>query len=358
LKLLVDRTWLLSSTVLCRALMQRSKRIPLPNSTPPSGTTSALQGLSQRSFAMLITNNAGLPDAIVAAVANDPYPHGQTGDISCTQLIGPPQPRILRKLHSDALQEDASDRIWSLLGQSVHTILERSERVALTEDRLFAHVNGWSVSGQYDRMCLLSESRTDPETGATSAVRILQDYKVTSCWAVQDGAKDDWTSQLNVLAWLARRNGYRVDQLQVVAILRDWSKGRARKGGSMPTKPVVVIDVPVWSERVASRYVSGRVKLHQEAERTGIMGDPLPLCSTEERWVRGEQWAVRKPGRKTALRVFDNQLQADAFAAENPGTYVEHRPGEPLRCMDYCEVASFCSQYQGELAASEAREAA
>lgn len=307
---------------------------------------------------MLVTNFANLPDSIVLAVENDPYPHGETGDISCTQLIGPPQLRILRKQHSAELQEDASDRIWSLLGQSVHTILERAERVALAEGRLFANISGWQISGQYDRMALLEEEEHDPETGGTQSRRILQDYKVTSCWSVMDGARTEWINQLNVLAWLARRNGYRVDKLQVVAILRDWSKGRARKGGGFPAKPVVVLDVETWAPKIASRYVAGRVKLHQDAELKAEKGEPLPLCSADERWIRGEQWAVRKPGRKTALRVFDTQLQAEAFTAENPGSFVEHRPGTPIRCEDYCEVAQFCAQYQAELAAAEQRAAA
>lgn len=307
---------------------------------------------------MHVTNHANLPESIVAAVRNDPYPHGKTGDISCTQLIGPPQQRILRMRHKDSLQEDAADRIWALLGQSVHTILERADTVALTEDRLFARVGGWDISGQFDRMALLTEIEEDPETGQRTNVRILQDYKVTSCWSVMDGAKDDWIAQLNVLAWLSRENGFSVDRLEVVAILRDWSKGRARKGGGMPDKPVVVLEVPVWPAIVASNYVAGRVKLHQAAEQAESKSEPLPLCSDNERWVRGEKWAVRKPGRKTAVRVFDCKQQAAAFAAENPSTFIEHRAGEPIRCQDYCEVAPYCAQYQSEIADAMQREAA
>ena len=40
---------------------------------------------------MNITNHANLPDAIVRAVVNDPYPHEKVGNIGVTRLIGPPQ---------------------------------------------------------------------------------------------------------------------------------------------------------------------------------------------------------------------------------------------------------------------------
>jgi hypothetical protein len=307
---------------------------------------------------MKITNHANLPDAIVRAVVNDPYPHGKTGDISVTTLISPPQMRILKKRHENDIEEDAADRIWALLGQSVHTILERAETAALTEDRLFAHCEGWSVSGQYDRLAYLDEIERDPQSQAERPARVLQDYKVTSTWSILDGAKAEWVEQLNILAWLARRNGYRVDKVQIAAILRDWSKGKARQGGNYPQKPVVLLDLPCWSQKIASRYVAAKVRFHQRAEEKAEAGLDLPPCTDDERWIRGEKWAVKKPGRKTAIRVFDTSAEAEALAAQTPKGYVENRPGEPVRCADYCPVAQFCEQYQKELARADQREAA
>jgi len=96
--------------------------------------------------------------------------------------------------------------------------------VAFTEERLFAEVAGWTVSGQFDRMLLFPDGT-------------LQDYKFTSVWAVPDGCKPEWERQLNALRYLAACNGYRIARLQIVAILRDWSKGKAKRGGAATIRP-------------------------------------------------------------------------------------------------------------------------
>lgn len=287
---------------------------------------------------MQITNDTGLPDAIVQAVINDPY-HAGDCDISVTRLIGPPQIRVLERQHSAELTEDASDRIWSLIGQIGHGILERAETQALTEKRLFADAAGWRISGQFDRMVLLPDGT-------------LQDYKFTSVWACIDGPKPEWKAQLNLLRWLADQNGYPpITRLQVVAILRDWSRGKARQGGNYPQRQVKVMTVPLWSSPQTNRYLVERVKLHQAADEAMATNKPLPECTDAERWARPTTYAVRKPGRKTALRVLDVESEARELAAATPSGYVEVRPGDSIRCADYCAVSQFCAQRRAELAA-------
>ena len=277
---------------------------------------------------MKITNHAHLPDSIVQAVINDPYPHGKIGDISVTRLIGPPQIRILERRHQDEIEEDAADRIWSLVGQIGHGILERAETVAITEERLFTKVEGWRVSGQFDRLVLLPDGT-------------LQDYKFTSVWACMDGVKPEWEAQLNLLRYLVEVNGYPpIRRLQIVAILRDWSKGKARAGGDYPRVQVTVLDVSVWSMAEAGRYITERVRLHQAAEAGHI-----PPCTADERWERPTTYAVKKPGRKSAVRVYGSMEQAQSLVSQTPSGYVEIRMGESIRCADYCAVRDFCPQW-------------
>lgn len=288
---------------------------------------------------MNITNEAGLPEALVRAVENDPYHANRTGDISCTRLIDAPRIRCLTQRHAADITEDCSDRIWALLGQSVHTILERAHTVfepAIAERRLFAEVEGWQVSGQFDRMGLL-EGNT------------LQDYKVTSTWSVIKGLKPEWSNQLNVLAWLAARNRIKVQRLEIVAILRDWSRGKAKAGCDYPARPVKILAVPMWSKAEAGAYVAERVRLHQAAE---LLADAdLPECTPAERWQGADVFAVKKPGRKSAVKLHDTAEAAAAHVAELGGAhYVEHRPGVSVRCLDYCPVAAFCNQWAAEQA--------
>jgi hypothetical protein len=61
-----------------------------------------------------------------------------------------------------------------------------------------------------------------------------------------------------------------------------------------------------------------------------------------------------KPGRKTAVRVFDAKAEADAFSADNAGTEVVERPGAATRCAeDFCSVSQWCTQWQTEKGETE-----
>src|SRR5256885_456391 len=103
---------------------------------------------SDQTSTMRLTNHAGLPTALVAAVQNDSYDGGNC-DISVKRLIQPARKVALEKLHADEIVEDVGERIWSLMGQLGHSVLERSG-VGLVEHRLYASVLGWNVSGKAD----------------------------------------------------------------------------------------------------------------------------------------------------------------------------------------------------------------
>jgi hypothetical protein len=271
-----------------------------------------------------VTNVHGLPQSIVDAVTNDPYTGG--GDISATKLIDSPRVVQLSRQHHGQISVDVSERVWSLLGQAVHTILERAGLRAegmVAEQRLFAEVMGWSLSGQFDVMHL--ESKT------------LCDYKVTTVYKAK--GNDKWTQQLNILRWLAHQNGYEVEQLQIIAIFRDWRKAEAERSRDYPRAAIQAIDVPVWDLAEAQDYIEERVHLHQQARRGGDIH-----CTDEERWYSGTKYALVKPGNMRALKVLDEMPEPSAIPA---GYSVEVRAGEYKRCQLYCDVAPFCSQWNG-----------
>lgn len=265
-----------------------------------------------------ITNKHGLPEALVRAVQNDPYTGG--GDISVTKLIDSPQRRQLLLAHGSAVEEDVSERIWSLLGQAVHHILERAGTDTMVEERLFAEVEGWKLSGQFDRLHLGSKT--------------LSDYKVTTTYKAK--GDDNWTRQLNVLRWLAFQNGFIVDHLEIVAIFRDFRKSEAERNPDYPQQAVKVIPVSVWPLEEAEAYVRERIVMHQTAQ----VGMGASRCTDEERWYSGDKWALVKPGGKRALKVLDEQPEVVP-----DGLILEHRPGVYRRCETYCEVAPWCPQW-------------
>lgn len=269
---------------------------------------------------MNLTNLHGLPDALVHAVRNDPYQGG--GDISVTKLIDSPQKRVLAKRYRDVVVEDVSERIWSLMGQAVHTVLERANTSAVVEKRLFADVDGWTLSGQFDRVHL--------DEG------VMQDWKV--CSTYKAGGDESWTRQLNVLRWLAAQNGIEVHTLQVVAIFRDWKKSEALRKPDYPQRAVAVIQLPVWEINQTLAYVRERVNLHRQAE----LGTP-PQCTDEERWYSGTVYALMKTGGKRAIRLSPVK---DELGQPDRGYEIVERRGENRRCEAYCEVSPFCPQYQ------------
>jgi len=272
-------------------------------------------------MAPTITNKHGLPEALVAAVRNDPYAGG--GDISVTKLIDSPRRRQLWLAHKDGIAEDVSERIWALLGQAVHHILERAGTDTLVEQRLFAEVDDWTLSGQFDRLHL--------------GQKTLSDYKVTTTYKAK--GDENWTRQLNVLRWLAHENGLIIDKLEIVAIFRDFRRSEADRNPDYPQQAVKVIEIPVWPLDLTEKYIKERIRLHQVAHAR--MDGELPLCTDDERWFSGDKWALMKPGGKRALRVLDEKPE---FVQE--GLVLEHRPGQYRRCEQYCEVAQWCTQWQ------------
>ena len=293
---------------------------------------------------MKYTNKHNIPQEIINAVHNDNYSRGKA-TISATGLLQPPRIRLLAQEHYDKLTIDVSDEIWKLLGQSVHTILERANENnedTITEQRMFAKVNDWTVSGQTDSIDVKSN--------------ILKDYKITSVWsivsALQDG-KTDWEQQLNIYAYLYKQNtGKTIDQLNIIAIARDWNKNQyLRSGGDYPPSPITVLDIDLWSDEKQEAFIKQRVSIHQEAEVDYLINDKLPLCTDEERWRRKDTYRVEKKGRKTAVRVLDTQEEADKYMDGHKDSKllkVVEAKGECVRCANYCDVAEFCNQYNEE----------
>lgn len=269
---------------------------------------------------MNITNIHGLPEALVRAVKHDTYTGG--GDISTTRLIDSPQIRALQKKYSKAIVEDVADRLWSLMGQAIHHVLERAaEDNAIVEKRYFMDVEGWKLSGQIDRML--------PDEG------ILQDWKFVSTWKA-DG-DDSWTKQLNILRQLVKANGYEVKQLEVVAIFRDWSRATADRDKDYPQSPVKIIRIDVWSDEKAMDYIKERVIAHQKADT-----EPA-LCSDEERWKTATTYALMKEGGKRATKV---ALTIEDLGEVKPGYEVVKREGSYKRCESFCQVSAFCDQFK------------
>jgi hypothetical protein len=295
---------------------------------------------------MKITNRFNLPDAFYNFARNDKYSRGKA-DISVTTLIDSPRVRLMRDKYNDQLETDASDMIWALFGTAVHHVLESANDPShvTMEERLYAEVVGWTLSGALDHQEVLPDGTVQ-----------ITDYKVTSVWSVILG-KEEWVKQQNCYAWLVENSNAgtnrqkKVSNIRICAVLRDWQRKKAEFDSDYPQAPVVIIDLPLWSAEERETYIQDRILMHQEAQAEYDLYDRMALCSEEEQWAKPAKWAVHKLAGKRALKLCDSLDEAKEYIEAQDGKdklEIQFRAGERTRCAgNYCNVAEFCEQYKG-----------
>ena len=293
---------------------------------------------------MKITNNQGLPAPFVAMVSRNYYSKGAS-QYSVTELMAPPKIKRLRERYEDEIVVDAADLIASQLGTFMHGRLEAHEIEGyVNEERIFAEIDGVSISGAIDVQKLDADGIT------------IIDYKFVKAWSVVQhnlGKKSDWVEQLNVYRWLIETcKKTPVVRLQICAILKDFTSYDVGKDG-YPPAAAVMLDIPLWDMAKTDAYIRERLEMHREARMAVDFGEELQHCTPEERWMKETVFAVKREGRKTAIRLFKTMEEATELAEKEKG-YVETRAGEATRCVgDFCGVSKWCTQYQGEINASE-----
>lgn len=287
---------------------------------------------------MRITNKYNLPAPLVKAVtATRHESDDDPNSIRVSGVIQPVQLRALMKRHDDQIEEDAADRIFSLMGTLLHDVLEKSAKGlddCTTEQALTTEVLGWKITGHYD----LTEFTLDGE--------LLTDWKLTSVYAMKDkDLKPEWDAQVNIYAHLLRLSGKIVSKAQIVAIGRDWSKSRAARESDYPQRQVIIKPVPLWTSETVHTYLTERISLHQQADREGVW----PECDDDERWARPAKWAIMKKGNKKATKLCDSEKDArgwlDQILGGKNSYSIDYRPGESIRCQAYCPVSNYCPQW-------------
>jgi hypothetical protein len=284
-----------------------------------------------------ITNKHNVPETLVALASRDYYSKGRA-DYSVTEIISPPRIQRLRRQHHENMEQDVSDMLWQLLGSALHVVAERGAADNhITEERIIADIGDVKLSGAIDIQKVTPEGI------------IITDYKFTSAWALRQD-KPEWEAQQNIYAWLVEKvKGKKVIGVQICALIRDWSRREASVKADYPQAPIQVLELPLWPLEKTEAYIKERIEAHRMSKVQADWGDELPPCSDDDRWVRETKFAVKREGRKTAIRVFDTEQEAKDLAEKEKG-YVEVRKGEAIRCIgNFCGVAQWCSQYQQSL---------
>lgn len=283
---------------------------------------------------MEITNKYNLPEPIYRAVSQVYAPDPKR--ISVTSLIGPPLIRQLKIKHWDELEEDASERLWALLGKAMDKVLtEYAPKTWITQLKLEYSTNGITVVGVIDYLIL--------------AEKLVGDWKATSVWSYLLGGKIEWEKQLNCYDYLLTYSSINACKLEVNRFLRDHMASKALQNSDYPRIPFISLKIPQWPWDKQVSYVRERVRLH--------LSEPTE-CTAEEKWEKPTTYAVMKKGRRSALRVLDELAQAKTWCIDNKhGTFsatekgaiklnagieIVERPGECTRCLSYCPVRPVC----------------
>lgn len=287
---------------------------------------------------MKYTNKLNLPLPIYEAIVNSGYTSGQS-DITATGLLEPSKMWALKQQHSDTLIEDVSDNIFSLQGQSIHSILEKAGRKLgpdyVVEERFYTTI----------KLADKSEKKIGAQIDVVHVPSgLLQDYKVTSVYQVKGELKEDYAKQTNIQAELLRQAGYKVNKLQIVAILRDWSKMEAARNPDYPQHQVVLLDVPMIEASTVKQFIQERSEEHFRNLACKSQSN-MSTCSKEDRWAKGDVYAITKQGATRATRLCDTKQAAEmVLDTLGKGYYIEFREGESTRCKFYCPVRSVCEQ--------------
>jgi hypothetical protein len=282
-----------------------------------------------------------MPETILNVIARPQYSKGKA-NMSVTELLNSPRIVQLKRKHWDELTEDAADMVWSIFGTAIHNILEHGKGdTHVVEERIHAELDGMHISGAIDLQELTPEGI------------VVSDYKTTSAWAVMN-EKQDWHNQLNSYAYLVESaKKIPVIKLQIIAIVRDWSRRDAATREGYPKAPIVVIDIPLWPFDQRQDYIRLRISLHGDALFEMETDGEMPDCTPEEMWEKPTTYALKKDGNVRAKSVHETREAADtALAAATEKAkkgekfLIEVREGDRTRCSSFCQVAGMCGQYQ------------
>ena len=281
---------------------------------------------------MKVTNRLHLPEAFAKAVSVER--HNKAGCYSATTLNKGTKEIILQERHWDEFTVDAADSVWATFGTAVHAIMEKYEDGNFHEEKFDIAVSKSRVTGVVDSY--------DMEHG------VINDWKTASVYKVMHGDFSDWYKQGMTYAWLLKQSGLDVRRCRFIALLKDHSMTKAETDSSYPQAPVFTYEFEVTPEELEQTGVRITAKV-KDIEAAELLGDDdIAPCTPEERWADGDKWAVMKNGRKTAIRVFDTEIDAENCAGELGNShYVEHRPAVSRKCGKYCLCKDFCSFYRG-----------
>lgn len=272
---------------------------------------------------MKVTNKYGLPESIRKACE---YKQHTTADFSVTQLLKGVCEIVLEKMNNDNLEIDCSESVFAIFGSAVHKILENEDVEGVEKEvyMTFTTSNGAVISGVADEI--------------DNNKKTVNDYKTCAVWKIKFKDYDDWRKQLKSYCFLNyKRTGKMFLKGTIIALIKDWSPTDRDRDNEYPRTPIVKIEFDFTEDEILDVEQLWTEKTN-EVNYILNYQSKLYECSEKEKWTKPPKFAVMKKGRKTAIKLFDSEDEAEELASTDKDYFVEHRKGEDTKCIKYCLV--------------------
>jgi hypothetical protein len=278
---------------------------------------------------------------------------------SVSSLNTPTQKQVLLSRHANDIYVDPVRECWrSMLGNIIHFVLEKyaaKDPNYQTEVRLgcMFDVDGHQVlvHGKFDLYDILR--------------RAIQDWKLTKA-IYMAYPKTAYEMQLNVLHYLAVKNGYKVDILENVYLFSELDNRLIGKP-DYPSLPYQRVQVKMLPLDEVHQFIVERIR--KQLTEKAKPDKELTPCTDEERWMRTADWALyfrKKTLSKGEKKDADGKLPFSSRAVFHAPTkseliafrkskgvlkgdviYKEFK-SEPKAC-EFCNARYVCRQYQNSL---------
>lgn len=304
---------------------------------------------------MLITNKYNLPEPVMTAIKKNKYKK-KNCNYSVTELLQPPHLNYLKSKNEKDIKQDASDMIYALEGTILHKIYAGTKL-----SRFIQHyfINPFVNNKKYYEKNIYYRVGQDIIAGTPDYVELdkkkkiveIFDYKKMTVWEYKNGIKEEKCEQLNLYAYYFLKKGYTVKGLELVCHFRDWSKTRTTIDRNYPPKGVMGIQAPIWKKLKTEYFLNSMIACQDLKPFTTD-------CTVDEKWVRGNEFAIIKKGVKRAKKVEETFIKALAWLnnsefKNDKNVSIIYRPGVFVRCEHYCIVNEFCSGYKKYLEEKE-----
>jgi len=310
---------------------------------------------------MKITNKYNLPNALVNIANMDNEPHNEKNTFSATTILKGEKEIILENRHFDEIEMDISDMTWTIFGTAVHSLAEKevSEKDGTSEMKIeYCFIKEDLVKMGFSEELANKYANKYKLTGRCDLYNekemLLQDYKTATVWKFIYGDFDEWEKQGYIYTWLLRKNNQYVKDIKFHALLKDWNNGDNKmailKNNYYPPRPITTYSFqPNEIDLIKIQdFIFEKVKKLITIIENKIQDNDIEYCNEKERWQTKTTYAVMKKNRKTALKVFNNLNDANAFIKDNSEKNIlsiETRFGQARKCIDYCIAHEYCSYY-------------